>query len=342
MRRRSIAFVASGNWSFVQRDREILEKTFLVRDVQWRGKRSILPLALAVLRSDLTFSWFALDHAYAACRLARTLGKRSIVVVGGVDAANRADLQYGVHLNAKMGPRSRYALAHSDIVLVVDDFLRDEIARNTGISRPEIRTIHSGFDTSWFQPDGGPKTSVLTVGAVDDTNVERKGLRVFVETARLVPELPFVLVGGRPNAATRRLRSIAPPNLRIADWLSDTELLEEFRRARVYVQASQYEGLPNALGEAMACECVPVGTSVAGIPTLMGDTGYFVPVNDPVATADAIREAYVQGDRARARQRIVEHFPVKRRQDAIDEVTTALLENVRKWSLRRRRTATKF
>jgi glycosyltransferase involved in cell wall biosynthesis len=33
------------------------------------------------------------------------------------------------------------------------------------------------------------------------------------------------------------------------------------------------EGFPNALGEAMACGCVPIGSNVSGIPELIGDTG---------------------------------------------------------------------
>ena len=40
------------------------------------------------------------------------------------------------------------------------------------------------------------------------------------------------------------------------------------------------EGLPNALCEAMLCECVPVGTDVQGIRTAMGDAGFYVPYGD--------------------------------------------------------------
>src|SRR5207244_85389 len=74
--------------------------------------------------------------------------------------------------------------------------------------------------------------------------------------------------------------------------LSVRDLLEAYRRAGVYVQVSEYEGLPSALGEAMACGCVPVGTRTAGIPTLMGDTGFYVDVGDVDGTANAIRAAY--------------------------------------------------
>ncbi len=325
MKRIRVALVASADSSFVQTDRRILSERFLVRDVLWQGKRSIPRLIWSIVRSDVAFSWFAADHAYGACRIARLTGRKAAVVVGGVDAAKRPDLGYGIHLDPRRGARSRYALAHSNRVLVVDDFLREEILRNTGIQRPEILTVPLGFDTERFRPDGGPRTSILTVGIVDDANLRRKGLETFVAAARDLPEWPFVLVGGRANAATEWLRAASPPNLSILGRLSDEELLEQFRRARVYVQVSEYEGLPTALGEAMACGCVPVGTRVAGIPTLIGDTGLYVPTRDPRATAEAVRHAYTEGDGAAARARIVELFPLDRRRRALFNLIEGLV-----------------
>jgi len=52
----------------------------------------------------------------------------------------------------------------------------------------------------------------------------------------------------------------------------DEELIKYYQKAKVY-QLSEYEGLPNALCEAMLCECVPAGTRYCGIPTAIGDTG---------------------------------------------------------------------
>jgi glycosyltransferase involved in cell wall biosynthesis len=325
MRRSRVALVATANSTFVQWDREILQERFDVVDVGWRGKHSIPHLVWAVRGCDVAVSWFALDHAYGACRVARLFGRRSVVVVGGVDAAKWTELGYGAHLDPAVSRRSRYALAQSDRVLVVDDSLREEIARNTGIRRPEIVTVPLGFDTDLYRPDDRPKTNVLTVGFVTDVNLRRKGLETFVQAARLLPDLSFVLVGAAPSAATDHLRSQAPPNLRLLPPLGLSDLLEEYRRARVYVQASEYEGLPSALGEAMACGCVAVGTSVGGIPSLIGDTGFYVPPADPIATAKAIRSAYDSGRGDHARQRIAALFPRSKRRDALHRIIDDLV-----------------
>ncbi len=324
MRRPRIAFVASGNWTFVQRDREMLAQSFEIRDVPWKGKRSLLPLAWAILRSDVTFAWFALDHAYVACRAAHLLGKKSIVVVGGGDAARVPDLDYGVFLNPAMAARAVYALAHSDRVVVVDDWLREEIARNAGVRRPEIITVPLGFDTDFFQPADVPRTTVLTAGYVAGANVRRKGLDTFMKVAESLPDLRFVLVGAAPSELTDRLRASAPPNLSLVPPLPPAQLLQEYQRARVYVQASLYEGLPAALGEAMACGCVPVGSRVAGIPGLIGDAGFLVPPGDVPATAAAVREAYNSALGEAARKRIAEKFAPEQRRRALTELVASL------------------
>ncbi len=320
-----VAFIYLDEASFVDRDRKILQESFDVRDVRCKGKRAIPKIVASVLRSDVAFCWFALDHAYVACRVARVVGKKTVVIVGGLDAARRPDLGYGSNLDPGMRRRTRYTLSHADRVLLVEGHLRDEVVRNVGVDRPDFAVVPLGFDTDWYSPGDGPRSTVLTVAIVNDVNVSRKGLDVYLEAARRLPDLPFVLVGGRDNAATQRLRAAAPPNLRILDRIGDEELRGEYRRARVYVQLSRYEAFGSALGEAMACGCVPVGTSVGGIAALVADVGIQVPVGDAEATAAAIRRAYDSGDAAAARQRILEHYGLERRRQALTEAVRSLV-----------------
>ena len=324
MARIRVAMIAASESSFVRMDRQILEEAFVVRFVPWNGKRSIPRLVWAILRSEVTFAWFALDHAYGASRLARLFGRKSIVVVGGVDAAKVPELRYGAHIEPAAAVRSRYALEHSDRVLIVADSLREDIARNAGVRRAEIITVGLGFDTEFFAPDARDRDTVLTVGIVSDVNIRRKGLDTFVGAAKRLPDVRFVLVGAGPGPAQDRLRAAAPSNVEFLPFLDTADLREQYRRARVYVQASLYEGSPSALGEAMACGCVPVGTRIGGIPDLVGDTGFYVPAGDPDATASAIREAYDSNLGGRARQRIEQQFSKARRRKALIEIVESL------------------
>ena len=85
-----------------------------------------------------------------------------------------------------------------------------------------------------------------------------------------------------------------------------------------------FEGLPNAVAEAMLAECVPVATPVCGIPTLVGDCGFYVPVGDPTASAVAIRAAAQAELGPRARLRIVNGFSMRRREQALTSVIQEL------------------
>jgi glycosyltransferase involved in cell wall biosynthesis len=94
------------------------------------------------------------------------------------------------------------------------------------------------------------------------------------------------------------------------------DLLPFYQSAKVYCQPSRWEGLPNALCEAMCCGCIPVATEVGGNPTAVGHTGFLVPTYNIEALTMAIQKALgadqVYGMEARAR--IVALFPKEKRE----------------------------
>ena len=115
-------------------------------------------------------------------------------------------------------------------------------------------------------------------------------------------------------------KPIASPNVKFTGFVPDEELIRYYQRAKVYCQLSRYEGLPNALCEAMCCECVPVGTNYCGIPTAIEDTGFYVPYKDPKATAKAIKEALKSDKGKDARGRIKKIFSVERREKELIQI----------------------
>jgi glycosyltransferase involved in cell wall biosynthesis len=121
--------------------------------------------------------------------------------------------------------------------------------------------------------------------------LKRKGLETFVKAAKYLPNVNFVLIGKHLDDSVRYLKSIAASNVSFPGFVSDVELLHFYQRAKVYCQLSIYEGLPNALCEAMLCGCVPVGTKYCGIPTAIGDTGFYVAYDDVDSTVEGINKA---------------------------------------------------
>lgn len=317
-----ILFIRPSKSSFIQKDLEILRKHFDVKivDSDLTGKSlkgalvTIYNMIKEILRVDITFSWFAGTHAFVAILLSKIFRKRSIVVVGGYEVAEVPEMGYGAMLRARSARKVKFVLKHADKILVVDPSLKEDAIKNAKVSGENIDCLSTGYDSNYWKRKDEKEDIVLTVGSVDKLVVKRKGFEVFVKAARHIPSAKFVLVGKHIDNSVEYLKSIAPPNVEFTGFVSDEDLLKWYQKVKVYCQLSRYEGLPNALCEAMLCECVPVGTNYCGIPTAIGDTGFYVPYGDPKATAGAIREALNSDKGREARERINEMFSMQRRE----------------------------
>jgi len=151
---------------------------------------------------------------------------------------------------------------------------------------------------------------------------ELKGVPMLIDVARRLPDLRFVVVGPDDGCLPRGA-GLLPANVELTGHLPLDELRRWYQRARVYVHPSLTEGLPGAVAEAMLCECVPVGSSVNGTPTLIGDTGFVVESPDAEEWAAMITRAMASHTGGAARERIVQHFSRERRCERLRHIVLA-------------------
>ncbi len=123
----------------------------------------------------------------------------------------------------------------------------------------------------------------------------QKGQLPFVRAARELPDVPFVLAGKWLDDAVDELRAAASPNVELTGWLSQDALLERYRRAAVYVQASRHEGFGLAVAEAMLAGCVPVVVNATAMPEVVGEAGVLIESQHPREVADGVRRALELG-----------------------------------------------
>jgi len=304
---------------------DLLDRHFDVRIGHYTGLESIPKILRGVIWSDITFSWFADIHAFWALRLSKLFKKKSIVVVGGFEVANVPEINYGLMRSKKSARKVKYVLENADRVLTVDDSLKLDAINAARVDGENIITVPTGYDSNIWKFDGEKEDLVITVSIGNSWNRARlKGLDTFVKSTRLLTDVKFIVIGIQGNAL-KELQDIAPLNLEFSDSLSQDELLLYYQKAKVYCQLSLREGLPNALCEAMLCECVPVGTERGGIPTAIGDTGFYVPYGDPKATVGAIKDALRSNKGKEARERIKKMFPIERREKEIVDIISQIL-----------------
>jgi glycosyltransferase involved in cell wall biosynthesis len=207
-------------------------------------------------------------------------------------------------------------------VLAVDESLRERLRELAGYDGANIEVVPTGYDAGFWTPGAQRQPSVLTVAAgCDRTRFLAKGVDRFIECAAQMPDVPFRLVG-MGDEITRWTDRSTPANLQLVHYLEREALRETYRSSSVYLQASRTEGLPNSLCEAMLCGCVPVGTKAGGIPTAIGDAGILVEPDDARSLPEAVRAALNAPESLReaARTRIAELFPLRRREQTLNEI----------------------
>ncbi len=327
MNSRPKVFFSSSLWTpFIEEDYRIVSKYFPVRKLIADKFAAILLIPLEVLRSDITFSWFGSVYAGYTVFLAKVFKKKSLIVVGGVDASKDAEINYGIWLSRWKSVVVRYAFRHADKLLTVDPFLEKEAKRLAEYDGANITTVATGYDAAAWSVGESKKQMVLCVAACqDEDRMKKKGIEKLFAAARALPDIPFQVIGIHNNLLPK-VRLLAPPNVEIISYVPRELLLPYYQHAKVYCQPSFTEGLPNTLCEAMLCGCIPVGTIAGGIPTAIGDAGFLVPYRDQDALVQALKTALSSSVSAgvKARQRILTEFTVERREQALLKVIREL------------------
>lgn len=206
-----------------------------------------------------------------------------------------------------------FVYKNADLVLPVSENTRKELFQR--VIPKKVYVIHNGINIETFTPISNKENYVLTVGAINWSNLKRKGLTMFVKVAKLLPNTRFVLVGRHSDDSIKYLRKIASRNVEFTGYVSFHRLLNLYRYAMVYAQFSYHEGFGVSLAEAMSCGCIPVATKRAAIPEVVGECGIYVPYGDIKSAAKAIKEAFGRKELIKcARDRIVKLFLMDKRE----------------------------
>jgi glycosyltransferase involved in cell wall biosynthesis len=157
------------------------------------------------------------------------------------------------------------------------------------VPNPLVRP-EAGADTRRLSPSAAPV--ILTVANLTRVKAHDVLLEAF---ARLSPELSnwrLALVGAGEEEQNLRGHAKSLGIAEGVDWygrVADPSVF--YRTASIFVLPSRYEGMPNALMEAMSYGLPAVVSNASPGPLDLvkdGETGLVVPVDDPFALANAV------------------------------------------------------
>jgi glycosyltransferase involved in cell wall biosynthesis len=213
--------------------------------------------------------------------------------------------------------------------VAVSQAAADHFIQFGAVSPKRSAVVTNGIDTREFSPNLERRARVreemsvnskfvwLASGRIVAAKDYPNLLRALVILGETHSNLQVWIAGGWADREMERLVELpefhkAAPIVRWLGLRRDLPALLD--AADGFVSSSAWEGMPLAVGEAMAMEKHVVATDVGGVRELVGNKGHLVPSRDPTALAGAMREvmqtnASVGIARGRdARERICECF----------------------------------
>ena len=224
--------------------------------------------------------------------------------------AQKAKFVITRHVLFPLKPFNRFALKNLSYAIGVSDAVGD--ALRAVFPPAKVVVIPNGIDfrnyacgsmessRNGFREFHGIAADVPLVGTLGELK-EIKGQRDFVlaarEISKALPDCHFVIVG-KDNLRDKSFRRELKRLVRVfemedrflwLDWLDDTAPF--YFAIDLFVSPSHSESFGLAILEAIANETPVVATRTEGALQLLGDSGRFAPINDPVALAAAITES---------------------------------------------------
>lgn len=318
-----ILFTATFSNSFIRTDQSILQRHFNVTEIFSSGVVTFFRYLRHLPDSHITFSWFASVYSSVLVLFTKLLGKRSVIILGGVDVAKIPEAHYGIWNSRWKSAVVRYGITHADAVLAVDPSIKADAMALAKYDGANISILPTGHDHEYWIPGPANRNRVvLTVATCDsETRFLIKGIGFLYSVAQAMPEQKFILIGMTDEI---KKRHTPPANIEIHPPLTQEQLLPLYQTSAVYFQPSMREALGSTLCEAMLCGCTPVGTTAGGIPTVIEKTGYLIPYGDTHEAIQAIRSASGQPGSDQGRRRIIDHFSLQQREAGLLRVLKGL------------------
>lgn len=266
--------------------------------------RAMRPVFERILNSGYDFDLIDAHYFYpcgvAAEELGRQLGKPVVMTARGDDVM--ACLRHRL-------PRRmiRAAAERCAGMITVSADLKNRLVMH-GVAEGRITVLRNGVDLSVFRPlpSHRPRARrvLLSVGHL----IERKGHHIAIDALRKLPDCELIIIGesgmeagGMERELKRRVRRLRlGDRVRFIGNVPQEALREHYAGADALVLATDREGMPNVLLEALACGTPVVATPVGGIPEVMTvpEAGVLMTERTPEALVDALR-------------RLFDHYPAR-------------------------------
>ena len=327
-----LIYVHVGLSSFVKKDIAILEESYELSCFHFDlSSKKRLPLVFLkafffqitrIASHKGTVVQFGGYQSFVPVLLKRLFKSKVVLILGGTDTVSFPSIQYGCFYNKTLAKFTRFSIKHASLLLPVaeslievDYFYQDEDFPKQGYKFhvPDVitpvKTIYNGYDAKKWQANPKEAKSFVTVAADLGTRfgARLKGIDLIVEVAPYFPDCKFYVVGGS------KLKQQLPENVIPLGNYSHEDLADLVSRKQFYLQLSMSEGFPNALCEAMLCECIPIVSSVGAMKMIVDNEDLVLTRKNIDLLKTLISNVLISDLNAlgkKARKRVQENYPL--------------------------------
>jgi glycosyltransferase involved in cell wall biosynthesis len=154
----------------------------------------------------------------------------------------------------------------------------------------DVPVVYPAVDAGFGPGPGRGGRYVFHLSSSDPRDNTETVLAAF---ARVETDAELLVAGGLGERDTE-LRSVAGERVRFVGRVSDEGLVELYRGALAYVDATLYEGFGYQLVEALACGAPVVASDRSSIPEVVGEAGLLCDPLDAEAIAAALRRVLAE------------------------------------------------
>ncbi len=323
--------------TFIERDLEMIRPVARIVPVEFTQTPWKLPLYLVLQffqllwylpRTSQYLCFFGGYHTLLPVIFGAIFGKKCTIQAGGTDCIYMPEIGYGNFRKNPLAWATAFSFTHCSLILPVAEALVSQdyrydprISPKQGLMQliPDLKTpiqvIPNGFDTDFWKDLEMERIKHSFISVATHTSsparARVKGYDLIAQLAANNPEWKFTLVGDsnyKPQSS----------NIEVLGKETAASLVQLYNSHEYYLQLSSSEGFPNALGEAMACGCVPIGSAVGAIPEIIGDTGLLLHRKELGTLQQLIRD-WMDGKTklTSPRTRIEQHFSYAHRRQLL-------------------------
>ncbi len=335
--------------SFVNTDLSLLEKDFQIITHHFRvDKKLLIPfrylvqfihLFIHAWRVDYLVCFFAGYHSLLPAVLAKVLGKKCFIFLGGTDCFKYPSFRYGNYTKPLYGYVTCLSAKSASLLIPVSENLILNHSHYYNVDSglqgiyhwcKELKTPYQVIPLEYnpakfYREDVIRNTGgfISVAFGIQGSSFVRKGIDKVIMLAGHFPENRFTIIG----CSKENFPVPVPGNVNLIPPVHYDSLPDYYSSHQFYLQLSIAEGFPSAICEAMLCECIPIGSNVAAIPLIIGDHGFLVNERKDELIIDIVRKALAFSEKEKkgkaAREHIIANYGPGKRISALKALFAA-------------------